>query len=88
MCDRPKQKNLTSAVAALQEALTAAHQLKRKYEVATTLSWWGEVEKRIGNHIRSIQFFWAAKNVYDSIGAWQAKDEREFESDRAPRRAG
>ena len=82
-----KQNNLTSAVAALQEALTAAHQLKSKYELAATLSWWGKVEKRIGNHTRAIHFSWAAKNLYDSIGVWQAEAEDEFMKDLAPTRA-
>ena len=75
-----KQHNLASAVAALQEALIAARQLESKYEIAATLAWWGEIEKHLQNPARAIRFYWAAKNVYDSIGAWQANDEREFES--------
>jgi tetratricopeptide (TPR) repeat protein len=81
-----KQNNLTSAVSALQEALIAVQQLKSKYEIAATLSWYAEAEKHRGNHARIVRLLWAVKNVYDSIGAWQAKDEYEFEKDLAPSR--
>jgi predicted ATPase/DNA-binding XRE family transcriptional regulator len=82
-----KQNDLLGAVSALPEALIAAQQLKSKYEIAATLAWWGEAEKHIGNSGRAVRLYWAAKNVFDSIGAWQAKDEHEFENDLAPCRA-
>lgn len=82
-----KQNDLLGAVSALPEALVAAQQLKSKYEIAATLAWWGEVEKHLGNSARAVRLYCAAKNVYDSIGAWQAKDEHEFENDLAPCRA-
>jgi tetratricopeptide (TPR) repeat protein len=69
-----KQNDLLGAVSALSEALIAAQQLKSKYEIAATLAWCGEAEKHLGNSARA-------------IGAWQARDEHEFENDLAPCRA-
>ncbi|MGZ9235637.1 MAG: ATP-binding protein, partial [Anaerolineales bacterium] len=77
----------TSGIAALKEALILAQQLESKFEIGVIMSWWGEAEKRSGHPARAVSLFWVAKNILDSIGAWQTIDESQFEIDIGPCRA-
>jgi tetratricopeptide (TPR) repeat protein len=74
----------TSGIAALRAALILAQQLQSKHEIGVILYWWGEAEKRLGHPERALSLYWVAKNILDSIGAWRAIDEAEFENDLAP----
>ncbi len=77
----------TSGIAALRAALILAQQLQSKHEIGVILYWWGEAEKRLGHPARAVSLYWVAKNILDSIGAWRAIDEAEFENDLAPCRS-
>jgi predicted ATPase/DNA-binding XRE family transcriptional regulator len=78
-----KQGNWTNGVAALRESLLLAHQLESKNEIAAALQRIGEAEQSAGNLVRAVRLRWAAKNIYDSMGVWEQKDELNFENDLA-----
>jgi tetratricopeptide (TPR) repeat protein len=82
-----KLNNMADALAALQESLLLAHQLESKLEVAGTLSRLGKAEQRAGNHIRAVCLLWAAKNLFDLVGAWPQRFEFDLEKDLEPCRA-
>ena len=46
-----------------------------------------ETEQRLGQAARSVRLYYAARNVYDSIGAWQQEDDPKFEEYLNPCRA-
>ena len=82
-----RQGDMTSGVATLQEALILAQHLGSKYEIAAGLHGFGEANRRAESPARAVHLYWAAKNVYDSIGAWQQEDQAEFEIELRPCRA-
>jgi predicted ATPase/transcriptional regulator with XRE-family HTH domain len=82
-----KQGELTHGVAALREALILAQQINSKYEIASGLRCMGDAAQAKGNPARAVHFYWASRNIFDSIGAWQQEDDAEFEIDIAPCRA-
>ena len=74
-----KQGDFTRGMTTLREALILAQQLNSKYEIAAGLDWFGEAERHAGRPAHAVHFHWAARNVYDSIGAWRQENEPEFE---------
>ena len=78
---KAKQGDAVRGMAALQESLVLAQKLESKYEIAVILYWMGDAEQITNNPVRAVHFYWAAKNVFDSIGAWAEEDEAEFEND-------
>jgi hypothetical protein len=76
-----RQGNLADGVATLQKALLLAHRLDSKYEVAAGLQHLGDAAQIEGNHPRAICLHWAARKVFDSIGAWSVEDNAKFEKE-------
>ena len=74
-----KQGDFRHGMTTLREALLLAQQLNSKYEIAAGLNWFGEAERHAGRPAHAVHFHWAARNVYDSIGAWRQENEPEFE---------
>jgi non-specific serine/threonine protein kinase len=74
--------------AAIREALTLAQQLDSKWEIAQGLFWGFAYAAQVtGNPARAVRLFWAARNFFDSISAWQEVDDPEFEDRLATCRA-
>ena len=82
-----KQGNLTRGTAALRESLILAQQLESKYEIAMFLTSFAEVAWLQNNPRRTVHLYLAARNIYESIGAWQKSEETKFENILAPCRA-
>jgi tetratricopeptide (TPR) repeat protein len=74
-----KMGDLPQGKKALQEALDLAQQLDSKYEIASDVWRLGDAALQAENWTRSLHLYSAAKNVYDSIGAWQPEDDLKFE---------
>jgi predicted ATPase/DNA-binding XRE family transcriptional regulator len=79
-----KQDNLPSALGALRESLILAQQLDTKLEIAATLSRWGSLEQRAGRPARAVSLYWAAKNLFDLVGAWTHRFEFDLDHALAP----
>ena len=75
-----RQGNPKRGGEALREALRLACEIDSKFEIAAAINQIGEVALAEGNPIRAVHLGWASKNMYDSIGAWQPKDEAKFEN--------
>jgi predicted ATPase/DNA-binding XRE family transcriptional regulator len=82
-----RQDNLKRGGEALREALLIAHQLDGKYEIAAAIMQMGHVALAEGDPVRAVRLFWAARNMYDSIGTWQEEDKATLENRLAPCRA-
>jgi predicted ATPase/transcriptional regulator with XRE-family HTH domain len=82
-----KQGNVKGGIAKLQEALMLARQLDSKYAVGGGLWRLSELAQRTGDPARTVQLCWAAKNILDSIGAWNEENESDFEKTMASCRA-
>jgi len=82
-----QEGDLTHAIALLRESLNLAHQLHSKYEIAIVLRRLGQAEQHAGFPARAVVLCRAARNVFDSIGAWQQKLETDFEKTMAACRA-
>jgi predicted ATPase/DNA-binding XRE family transcriptional regulator len=78
-----KQNNLKRGWEALREALLLAHEIDSKYEIAAAINHIGDAALAERNPERAVYLKWAAKNIYDSIGAWRQKDEAGFENELA-----
>jgi predicted ATPase/transcriptional regulator with XRE-family HTH domain len=78
-----RQGNLKRGREALREALLLAHEIESKYEIAAAINHIGDAALAEGDPVRAVHLKWAAKNIYDSIGAWQQEDEAEFEKELA-----
>ena len=82
-----KQGDVMRGMAALRESLLLAQQLDSKWEIAAVLWRLGEAVQHAGNPERAVCLLWAAKNVFDSIGAWHLEDDSDLENELAPCRA-
>jgi hypothetical protein len=86
VCLRPigilhiRQGDLPRGLAALRESLTLAQQLGSKYESAGALYRIADAAQQTGNSARAVSLYWAAKIVFESIGAWQPEDDLDFET--------
>ena len=83
-----KQGNLSHGVASLREALILAQQLDSKYEIAAGIRQIGKAAQAKGNSTKAASLYWASRNIFDSIGAWQEEDDAEFANDLASCRSG
>lgn len=76
---RAKQGEWEEGLAELRESLKLSRELGSRYEMASGLWRLAETEQRLGQPARSVRLYCAARNVYDSIGAWQPEDDLKFE---------
>lgn len=81
------QGNLERGMAELRESLILAQQLDSRYEIAMTLWSFAKVSQTEGNQQRAVHLYLAAKNAYDSIGAWTKEHDLKFEDYLIPGRA-
>jgi tetratricopeptide (TPR) repeat protein len=63
----------------LRESLILSRRLGSKYESAAGLWRLAETEQHRGKSGRAVRLYCAARNVYDSIGAWQPADDVKLE---------
>jgi tetratricopeptide (TPR) repeat protein len=84
---KARQGDVKHAMVALHEALILAQQIENKFGIAGAIRRIGNAEQLAGNPARAIHLFWAARNVFDSIGAWSQNDAPIFENWIAPCRA-
>jgi predicted ATPase/class 3 adenylate cyclase/DNA-binding XRE family transcriptional regulator len=75
-----KLGELGRGVAAVQEALMLSRQLDSKFEIAQELWIFGRAAEAYGKMAHAVCFFWASRNILDSIGAWNQVPQTEFES--------
>jgi non-specific serine/threonine protein kinase len=71
----------------LRESLTLSRRLDSKYEVAAALLRLAEAEQDLEHPARAVRLYWAARSVYDSIGAWTQGNDRNLEKRLASCRA-
>ena len=81
------QGNLERGMAELRESLILAQQLDSRYEIAMTLWSFARVSQTEGYQLRAVHLYSAAKNAYDSIGAWTTEHDLKFEEYLIPGRA-
>lgn len=74
-----KQGDLARGLLNLRESLTLSRKLGSKYESAAGLWRLAEAEQRADKPERAVRLYLSAKNVYDSIGAWQQDDNQKLE---------
>jgi predicted ATPase/transcriptional regulator with XRE-family HTH domain len=72
---RAKQGDWKDGLAQLRESLRISRELDSKYEIASGLLRFAEAGQHIGQIANAVKLYYAAKNVSDSIGAWQPDDE-------------
>ena len=79
---RLRMGNIKQGVEALRDALTTAHLLDSKYEIAQAFYRWGQAAQYMGSPARTVSLFWAAKNAHDTIGmgVWTQGLDAEFET--------
>ncbi len=82
-----KQGDVKGGIAKLQEALMLARQIDSKYAVGGALWRLSEVTQLTGDPARTVRLYWSAKNIFNSIGAWDENDEANFEKTMASCRA-
>jgi non-specific serine/threonine protein kinase len=76
---RVKQGNWEEGLAELRESLKLSRALDSRYEIAAGLMRLAETEHHLGQMARAVRLYCAAKNVYDSIGAWHQEDDLQLE---------
>ena len=76
---RAKQGDWEEGLAQLRESLILSRELGSKYESASGLLRLAETEQHLGHSARAARLYWAARNVYDSIGAWHQEDNPRWE---------
>jgi hypothetical protein len=74
-----KQGDLARGLLNLRESLTLSRKLGSKYESAVGLWRLAQAEQRAYKPERAVRLYLSAKNVSDSIGAWQQEDNRKLE---------
>ena len=79
-----KQGDLAHGLAALHESLILAREMGSKFEIAAVLYWYGEAAQLTEDPVRAVHLYWAAKNVFESVGVWGPEDAAEFENDLVP----
>jgi predicted ATPase/DNA-binding XRE family transcriptional regulator len=75
---RAMQGDWDGGLAELRESLRLSRALGSRYEIANGLRRLADTEQHLGHPARAVQLYWAAKNVYDSIGAWRQESESKF----------
>lgn len=84
---RAKLGDPHNGLSELREALRLSHGLDSKFEIAAGLSRLAETKQYIGKPAQAVKLYCAAKNVYDSIGAWHQQGDRKLEQSLALCRA-
>jgi tetratricopeptide (TPR) repeat protein len=84
---RAKQGDWEGGLAESRQALVLARQVGSKFETASSLLRFAETEQHLGHLARAVTLYSASKNVYQSVGAWQADDDQKLEQHLAPCRA-
>ena len=74
-----KQGNWEVGLENLRESLILSRRLGSKYEIAAGLLRLAETEQHLGRPARAVRLYCAARNVYDSIGAWHQDDDLKLE---------
>ncbi|HEX9388942.1 MAG TPA: tetratricopeptide repeat protein, partial [Anaerolineales bacterium] len=82
-----KQGDVKRGMTALREALILARRLDSKHGIAGAISRLAAVAQRVDDPARAVHLYWAARNVWASIGVWRDDDEIDFENWLAPCRA-
>jgi len=75
-----KQGNVKSGKAALREALMLAQQIDSKYAIGSALWRLSEVTQIDGDLASTVRLYWAAKNIWDSVGTLTEDAEIDFEN--------
>jgi len=76
---RAKQGDWEEGLAELRESLKLSRALGSRYEIAGGLFSLADAERHLGHPARAVRLYCAAKNVYDSIGAWHQEDDLKLE---------
>ena len=76
---RAKQGEWEEGLAELRESLELSRELGSKYEIAAGLLRLAESEQYRGGSARAVRLYCAARNVYDSIGAWHPDEDLKLE---------
>jgi tetratricopeptide (TPR) repeat protein len=84
---RLKQGDVQNGMVALREALILAQRLDSKHGIAGAISRLAAVAQHVGDPVRAVYLYWAARNIWDSIGIWREDDEVDFQNWLAPCRA-
>jgi tetratricopeptide (TPR) repeat protein len=74
-----KQGDWQEGLAQLRESLELSRELGSPYEIAAVLLRVAEIEQRLGQPARAVRLYYAARNVYDSLGAWHQKEDLKLE---------
>jgi predicted ATPase/transcriptional regulator with XRE-family HTH domain len=74
------QGDLTSGTAELRKALVLSQQLNSTNEIGDCLWLFADIITSSEHPTRAIKLFFAAKNIIDSLGSWQAEDEKGLEA--------
>jgi len=72
---RAKQEDWERGLAELRESLRLSRGLGSKYESAAGLFRLAETKQQLGKFARAVRLYYAARNVYDSIGVWHHQDD-------------
>jgi non-specific serine/threonine protein kinase len=74
-----KQGDWERGLAKLRESLMLSQGLGSTYESAVGLLRLAETEQQLGKFARAVRLYYAARNAYDSIGAWHQQDDTKLE---------
>jgi predicted ATPase/transcriptional regulator with XRE-family HTH domain len=72
---RAKQGDWEEGLAELGESLRLSRELGSRFEIASGLLRLAETKQHLGQPAHAVKLYYAARNVSDSIGAWQPDDE-------------
>lgn len=76
---RAKQSDWQDGLAELRESLGLSRELGSKYEIASGLLRLAETKQHIGHPVYAVKLYCAARNVYDSLGAWHQEEDLKLE---------
>jgi tetratricopeptide (TPR) repeat protein len=76
---RAKQGDWEEGLSELRESLKLSSALGSRFEIAAGFFRLAETEQHLGQIARAVRLYCAAKNVYDSIGAWHPGDDLQLD---------
>ena len=79
-----RQGDVHRGVMTLRESVILAQQLDSKYGIAEGVLRMGQAALYAKRLSRAVRLYYAARDIYDSVGAWQQEDELKLENDLAP----
>ena len=74
-----KQGDWQEGLAQLRESLRLSRELGSPLEIAGGLLRLAETEQHLGQPARAVRLYYAARNVYDYIGAWHQQEDFKWE---------